>query len=63
LIFYQCAKLLLAVSPATIPEDDFWQYLPRDSAKLIALREGARLQPLVATARLVRAIAFSLIVL
>ncbi len=63
LIFFQCAKLLLAACPVTIfPEVYRGQYrhYHRYSEESIALREGARLQPLVATARLVRAVASSL---
>ncbi len=67
--FFQCAKLLLAIGPATIfPEvrrqrQDVYRsrlgYLL--TGEFTALEEGARLRPLVAATRHVRAVASSLL--
>ncbi len=62
---FQCAKLLLTVCPAAMfPEVEglLCHGYPRGSAEWTAVQEGERLQPLVAAARSVRAVASSLII-
>ena len=63
---FQCAKLLLTVCPVSIfpeVESQLRHRYPPGSAELTAVQEGERLQPLVAAARSVRAVASSLTLL
>jgi hypothetical protein len=60
LLHFQCAKLLLAARPATMfleAKGRFCHRYPYGSAEWTAVQEGERLQPLVAAAHSVRAVA------
>jgi hypothetical protein len=69
-MIFQCAKLLLAIGPASISrevreEGEFrrrhrWRPLNEEIAGWDAIREGEQLQPLVAAARHVKEVASSL---